>query len=81
MAENLLITDERFDVVRDILSIRERALDLVKSAKDSDYQGAENGPCDLILSDPGLPDTGGSKHVELIFEDRDTPHDRCPRPF
>lgn len=69
MMQHLLITDERLDVVRAILSIRERALDLVKSAEDGDYQGAESGACDLILSDPGVPDTGTSENVELIFED------------
>jgi hypothetical protein len=69
MADNLLIADQRFDVVRSILSIRARVLDLVKSPDHGDYAGAEIGSTDLILSDIGVPDTGVPDNVKLIVED------------
>ncbi len=69
MAEHLLIADHRFDVVRSILSIRARALDLVKSPEHGDYAGAESGSTDLILSDIGVPDIGVPDNVKLIVED------------
>ena len=69
MAENLLIADQRLDVVKGILSIRARALDLVKSPEEGNYAGAESGSADLILSDPCVSDACIPDCVKLIIED------------
>ena len=68
MAESFLVADQPFDVVTAILSVRERALDLVKPPGEGNCLGAESNPDHLILSDPGVPDTGFSEQLPSPFE-------------